>query len=358
MGRITALEGRAVGIHLAFAPVADVNNNPDNPIINTRSFGEDPARGRPAWWPPRSAGCRTTGCWRPRSTFPGHGDTGTDSHLALPVIDADWRAARLGGAGAVPERDRGRREGGDVGPHRAARRSTRASSGRAPSRPTCSPASCATRSRFDGPGRDRRAQHGRHRQRLRRGGRRCAPFSPAPTCCSSRPIPAAAIAAMEAAVARGEITPERLDRSRAAGAPGQARPRPLHPPDGVARQRAGRGRQRPVPRRGAGDGRALDRDGEGRERHGARAPAREAADHAGDLRRKRRTARSAWRSRRSSGAWASRSTVVPALARQRPGELRLRRGRARPTAASRSSSPPTSRPRGAAPSACRSGCRR
>ena len=42
MGRITALEGRAVGIHLAFAPVADVNNNPANPIINTRSFGEDP----------------------------------------------------------------------------------------------------------------------------------------------------------------------------------------------------------------------------------------------------------------------------------------------------------------------------
>src|SRR5207253_1877214 len=42
LGRITALEGRAVGVHLAFAPVADVNNNPANPIINTRSFGEDP----------------------------------------------------------------------------------------------------------------------------------------------------------------------------------------------------------------------------------------------------------------------------------------------------------------------------
>ena len=43
IGRITALEGRAVGVHLAFAPVADVNNNPANPIINTRAFGEDPA---------------------------------------------------------------------------------------------------------------------------------------------------------------------------------------------------------------------------------------------------------------------------------------------------------------------------
>ena len=48
IGRITALEGRAVGIHLAFAPVADVNNNPANPIINTRAFGEDPADGGPA----------------------------------------------------------------------------------------------------------------------------------------------------------------------------------------------------------------------------------------------------------------------------------------------------------------------
>ena len=42
VGRVTALEGRAVGIHLAFAPVADVNNNPANPIINVRSFGEEP----------------------------------------------------------------------------------------------------------------------------------------------------------------------------------------------------------------------------------------------------------------------------------------------------------------------------
>jgi beta-N-acetylhexosaminidase len=43
MGRITGLEARAMGVHLAFAPVADVNNNPANPVINTRSFGEDPA---------------------------------------------------------------------------------------------------------------------------------------------------------------------------------------------------------------------------------------------------------------------------------------------------------------------------
>src|ERR671926_1950609 len=41
-GRLTALEGRALGIHIAYAPVLDVNNNPDNPVINTRSYGEDP----------------------------------------------------------------------------------------------------------------------------------------------------------------------------------------------------------------------------------------------------------------------------------------------------------------------------
>ena len=47
-GRVTAIEGRAMGVHVNFAPVADVNNNARNPVINTRSFGEDPARvGRP-----------------------------------------------------------------------------------------------------------------------------------------------------------------------------------------------------------------------------------------------------------------------------------------------------------------------
>ena len=43
-GRITAVEGRALGVHVDFGPVADVNNNPRNPVINIRSFGEDPAR--------------------------------------------------------------------------------------------------------------------------------------------------------------------------------------------------------------------------------------------------------------------------------------------------------------------------
>ena len=145
MGRITALEGRAVGIHLAFAPVADINNNPDNPIINTRSFGEDPAAvGRMVAAEIR--GLQDNGMLATAKHFPGHGDTGTDSHLALPVIALELVAARLGGAGAVPERDRRGREGRDVGPHRAARDRSRRSSARARWRPTSSPAFSATRS--------------------------------------------------------------------------------------------------------------------------------------------------------------------------------------------------------------------
>ncbi len=100
-GRITALEGRAVGIHLAFAPVADVNNNPDNPIINVRSFGEDPAEvGRMVAAEVR--GLQDHGMLATAKHFPGHGDTGTDSHLALPVIAADWR--RLDTVELVPFR--------------------------------------------------------------------------------------------------------------------------------------------------------------------------------------------------------------------------------------------------------------
>lgn len=85
MGRITAREARAVGIHVPFAPVLDVNNNPDNPIINVRSFGEDPEKvadmGAAFVRGVQEHGAIATG-----KHFPGHGDTETDSHLGLPVI--------------------------------------------------------------------------------------------------------------------------------------------------------------------------------------------------------------------------------------------------------------------------------
>jgi beta-N-acetylhexosaminidase len=89
MGRITALEAKALGVHTPFAPVLDVNNNPENPIINIRSFGEDPetvARLGQAF----VQGVQGEGILATGKHFPGHGDTEVDSHLDLPVI----RAAR------------------------------------------------------------------------------------------------------------------------------------------------------------------------------------------------------------------------------------------------------------------------
>lgn len=84
-GRITAVEGRAVGVHVNFAPVVDVNNNPRNPVINTRAFGEDPAEiGRLAAAYVR--GLQAGGMLATLKHFPGHGDTDVDSHLGLPII--------------------------------------------------------------------------------------------------------------------------------------------------------------------------------------------------------------------------------------------------------------------------------
>jgi len=110
-GRLTALEGRALGIHIAYAPVLDVNNNPDNPVINTRSYGEDPdlaARMGVAF----IHGLQDHGMIATGKHFPGHGDTGVNSHLALPVVTVSrsrldtvelvpFRAAVNAGVGAI-----------------------------------------------------------------------------------------------------------------------------------------------------------------------------------------------------------------------------------------------------------------
>lgn len=88
MGRTTALEGRAMGIHAAYAPVVDVNINPDNPIINTRSIGADPAlvaRLADAF----IRGVQDNGMIATAKHFPGHGDTSQDSHSMMPTITAD-----------------------------------------------------------------------------------------------------------------------------------------------------------------------------------------------------------------------------------------------------------------------------
>lgn len=87
-GRITGEEARAIGIHWNFFPDADVNSNPDNPIINTRSFGEDPRQvGDLA--AAYIKGAHESGMLTTVKHFPGHGDTATDSHLGVASVNAD-----------------------------------------------------------------------------------------------------------------------------------------------------------------------------------------------------------------------------------------------------------------------------
>jgi beta-N-acetylhexosaminidase len=88
MGRITAQEARAIGIHWNFYPDVDVNSNPENPIINIRAFGEDPGQvGDLAAAYIR--GARANGVLTTAKHFPGHGDTSTDSHLGLSQVKGD-----------------------------------------------------------------------------------------------------------------------------------------------------------------------------------------------------------------------------------------------------------------------------
>lgn len=101
LGRITATEGRALGVHIVYGPVLDVNNNPRNPVINVRSFGEDPslvARLGAAF----VRGVQDHGMLATGKHFPGHGDTEINSHLALPVVGVS--RARLDSVELVPFR--------------------------------------------------------------------------------------------------------------------------------------------------------------------------------------------------------------------------------------------------------------
>ena len=87
-GALTAREARALGVDWAYAPVADVDVEPANPIVGTRAFGTDPeaaARHVAAW----VDGCRSAGALACAKHFPGHGRTTADSHLGLPTVDAD-----------------------------------------------------------------------------------------------------------------------------------------------------------------------------------------------------------------------------------------------------------------------------
>jgi beta-N-acetylhexosaminidase len=87
-GRITAQEARAVGVHWNFFPDADVNSNPANPIINTRSFGEDPKQVGDLVTA-YIRGAQAHGMMATVKHFPGHGDTATDSHLGVAQVTGD-----------------------------------------------------------------------------------------------------------------------------------------------------------------------------------------------------------------------------------------------------------------------------
>lgn len=86
MGRVVAAEARAIGVHQNFAPVADVNVHPENPVINIRSYGEDPR-----WVAEISTavarGLQDGGVIATAKHFPGHGDVNVDSHVGLPVLN-------------------------------------------------------------------------------------------------------------------------------------------------------------------------------------------------------------------------------------------------------------------------------
>ena len=87
-GRITAQESRAIGVQWNWFPIADVNSNPANPIINTRSFGEDPKQvGEMV--AAYIEGAHEFGMLTTAKHFPGHGDTDTDSHLSVPTVNRD-----------------------------------------------------------------------------------------------------------------------------------------------------------------------------------------------------------------------------------------------------------------------------
>lgn len=99
MGKITAIEAKALGVHQIFAPVLDVNNNPDNPVINVRAFSGD-AEMVSDYGIAFMQGVHSEGIVSTAKHFPGHGDTDTDSHNELPVLDHDY--SRLDSVELIP----------------------------------------------------------------------------------------------------------------------------------------------------------------------------------------------------------------------------------------------------------------
>jgi beta-N-acetylhexosaminidase len=110
-GKYTAIEARAAGVQWIFAPDADVNDNPDNPIINIRSFGEDPTTVA-TYVKEFVRGVEDNGALATAKHFPGHGNVSVDSHISLPTVPGDrkelestelvpFRAAISAGVGSI-----------------------------------------------------------------------------------------------------------------------------------------------------------------------------------------------------------------------------------------------------------------
>lgn len=98
-GKIICEEMRAIGVHWFFGPVADLNNNPDNPVINIRSYGANPNKvGEMV--AAISKGLQEKNCLSSLKHFPGHGDTATDSHIGLASINVDKK--RLNSLELIP----------------------------------------------------------------------------------------------------------------------------------------------------------------------------------------------------------------------------------------------------------------
>ena len=145
--RALAAELKAVGITLDYAPVLDIHTNPKNPVIGDRALAEkaeDVARlGAAIVRTLQDEGIAACG-----KHFPGHGDTSTDSHLELPLVEHPPDRLRARRVRAVQGGDRGRRRDHHDGARASCRRSTR--SGRRRCRAASSPSCCATSCSYDG----------------------------------------------------------------------------------------------------------------------------------------------------------------------------------------------------------------
>ena len=154
---VTAQEARAVGINWVFAPVADLDVLPENPIVQTRAFGGDPnsvASYVRSW----IEGCQDAGALACAKHYPGHGRTTVDSHIALPVVDASAADAARHRPAAVRRRRRERRRLGHDRPRRLSCAGSFRASGHALE---AAPRRAARRARLRRIGRDRCADHGR-----------------------------------------------------------------------------------------------------------------------------------------------------------------------------------------------------